>query len=140
MGRVTNASIVGQQAAVLKLRIPADTHMALVKKIADCASTAVRNKLDVREGSQGNIHPPVYSFRHSSPRCFSSLLLSAPFPDIHVVACVDPYLPYFDAGAGAAVLGAGAEVLGAGADAAGAGVVFTADAAGAGVAGAGAAE
>jgi len=84
--------------------------------------------------------PPVYSFRHSSPRCFSSLLLSAPFPDIHVVACGDPYLPYFDAGAGAAVLGAGAEVLGAGVDAAGAGVVFTADAAGAGVAGAGAAE
>src|SRR5712692_3477468 len=69
---------------------------------------------------------PVYSFRHSSPWCFSSLLLSAPFPDIHVVACGDLYLPYFDAGAGAAVLGAGAEVLGAGADAAGAGVVFAA--------------
>src|SRR5712692_3477469 len=58
MGRVTNASIVGQQAAVLKLRIHADTHMALGKKIEDCASTAVLNKLDVREGSQGNIHHP----------------------------------------------------------------------------------
>jgi hypothetical protein len=33
----------------------------------------------------GNIHPSVYSFRHSSPRCFSPLLLSAPFPDIRRV-------------------------------------------------------
>ena len=54
------------------------------------------------------------------------------------MACGDPYLPYFDAGAGAAVLGAGAEVLGAGADTAGAGLVFTADVAG--VVGAGTAE
>jgi len=56
-----------------------------VQKIEDCASTAVLNWLDVREGSQGNSHPSVYSFRHSSPRCFSPLLLSAPFPDIRRV-------------------------------------------------------
>ena len=53
-----------------------------MQKIEDCASTAVLNWLDVREGSQGYSHPSVYSFRHPSPRCFSPLLLSAPFPDI----------------------------------------------------------
>ena len=67
-----------------------------MQKIEDCASTAVLNWLDVREGSQGNSHPSVYSFRHSSPRCFSPLLLSAPFPDIRGVGfstCL-PYLHY----------------------------------------------
>jgi hypothetical protein len=53
-----------------------------VEKIEDCAATAVLNKLDVREGSQGDIHPSVYSFRYPSPRCFSCPLLSVPFPDI----------------------------------------------------------
>jgi hypothetical protein len=52
------------------------------KKIEDCAATAVLNKLDVREGPQGDIHPSVYSFRYPSPRCFSCPLLSVPFPDI----------------------------------------------------------
>jgi hypothetical protein len=56
-----------------------------VQKIEDCAATAVLNRLDVREGSQGNSRPSVYSFRYSSPRCFSPLLLSAPFPDIRRV-------------------------------------------------------
>src|SRR5207253_2634806 len=37
----------------------------VVKKIEDCASTAVLNKLDVREGSQGNIRPSVYSFQYT---------------------------------------------------------------------------
>src|SRR4030095_12802108 len=89
----------------------------------DCASTAVLNRLDVREGSQGNSHPSVYSFRHSSPRYFSPLLLSAPFPDIRGVGSVT-CLPYLDAGV--YVLGAGAAVLGAGAGVVGAGAGFTA--------------
>ena len=93
------------------------------KKIEDCAATAVLNKLDVREGSQGDIHPSVYSFRYPSPRCFSPLLLSAPFPDIRGVEfCI--CLPYLDAGVD--VLGAGAVALGAGAGVAGAGAGFTA--------------
>ena len=66
-----------------------------MQKIEDCASTAVLNRLDVREGSQGNSHPSVYSFRHSSPRCFSPLLLSAPFPDIHRVG-FPTCLPHFN--------------------------------------------
>jgi hypothetical protein len=94
-----------------------------VQKIEDCASTAVLNRLDVREGSQGNSHPSVYSFRHSSPRYFSPLLLSAPFPDIRGVGSVT-CLPYLDAGV--YVLGAGAAVLGAGAGVVGAGAGFTA--------------
>ena len=85
-----------------------------MQKIEDCASTAVLNRLDVREGSQGDSHPSVYSFRHSSPRCFSPLLLSAPFPDIRGVGFLI-CSPYFDAGAGVDVLGAGAGVAGAGA-------------------------
>ena len=72
------------------------------------------NRLDVREGSQGNSHPSVYSFRHSSPRCFSPLLLSAPFPDIRGVGS-STCLAYLDAGAGVDVLAAGAGVVGAGA-------------------------
>src|SRR2546427_12937440 len=87
----------------------------------DCASTAVLNRLDVREGSRGNSPPSVYSFRHSAPRCFSPLLLSAPFPDIRGVESFS-CLPYLDAGVD--VLGAGAVALGAGV--AGAGAGFTA--------------
>jgi hypothetical protein len=97
-------------------------------KIEDCAWTAVLNRLDVREGSQGNSHPSVYSFRHSSPRCFSPLLLSAPFPDIRRVgssACLPHFNSYFDVGAGVDVLGAGVTVLGAGVGVAGAGAGFT---------------
>ena len=102
------------------------------KKIEDCAATAVLNKLDVREGSQGDIHPSVYSFRYPSPRCFSCPLLSVPSRTSWQEYLFGPCkasLSYFDAGAGAAVLGAGATVLGAGAD-------FTAAVLGAGVAGA----
>src|SRR5207245_9689542 len=117
--RATNASIVGPPVVVLKL---------LYKKIEDCVATAVLNRLDVREGSQGDSHPSVYSFRHSSPRCFSPLLLSAPFPDIRGVEFFS-CLPYLDAGVD--VLGAGAVAFGAGAGAGAAG-------AGAGVASAGA--
>jgi hypothetical protein len=95
-----------------------------MQKIEDCACTAVLNQRDVREGSQGYIHPPVYSFRHSSPRYFSPLLLSAPFPDIRGVGSFT-FLPYLDAGVD--VLGAGAAVLGAGAGAVGAGAGFTAE-------------
>ncbi len=75
-----------------------------MQKIEDCASTAVLNRLDVREGSQG-------------------LLLSAPFPDIRGVGSFT-CLPYLDAGVD--VLGAGATGLGAGAGVAGAGAGFTA--------------
>ena len=96
-----------------------------MQKIEGCACTAVLNWLDVREGSQGNSHPSVYSFRFSSPRCFSPLLLSAPFPDIRGVGSV-PCLPYLDAGVGVDVLGAGAAVLGAGAGVAGVGAGFIA--------------
>ena len=101
-----------------------------MQKIEDCASTAVLNRLDVREGSQGDSHPSVYSFRHSSPRCFSPLLLSAPFPDIRGVEFFS-CLPYLDAGvdvlgAGAVALGAGAGAVALGAGVAGAGAGFTA--------------
>lgn len=97
--------------------------------------TAVLNRLDVREGSQGNSHPSVYSFRHSSPRCFSPLLLSAPFPDIRGVG---PFtsLPYLEAGADVGALGAGAAEFGAGVGAVGAGAGFTAAVLGADVVGA----
>ena len=94
-----------------------------MQKIEDCAANTVLNWSDVREGSQGTSHPSVYSFRHSSPRYFSPLLLSAPFPDIRGVGffiC----LPYLDTGVD--VVGAGATVLGAGAGVAGAGAGFTA--------------
>ena len=96
-----------------------------MQKIEDCASTAVLNRLDVREGSQGNSHPSVYSFRHPSPRCFSPPLLSASFPDISGVGFL-PCLPYLDAGAGVDVLGAGAVALGAGAGVVGAEAGFIA--------------
>ena len=94
-----------------------------MQKIEDCASTAVLNWLDVREGSQGNSHPSVYPFRHSSPRYFSPLLLSAPFPDIRGVGSFT-CLPYLDAGVD--VVGAGAGVLAAGAGVVGVGAGFTA--------------
>jgi hypothetical protein len=71
---------------------------------------------------RGIATPSVYSFRHSSPRSFSPLLLSAPFPDIRGVGSFT-CLSYFDAGAGVVVLGAGAAELGAGA--AGVGADFT---------------
>ena len=105
-----------------------------MQKIEDCASTAVLNRLDVREGSQGNSHPSVYSFRHSSPRYFSPLLLSAPFPDIRGVGSFT-CLSYFDAGV-VDVLEAGAAVLAAGVDVVGAGAGFTAAVLGADVVGA----
>ena len=94
-----------------------------MQKIEDCVATAVLNRLDVREGSQGPIHPSVYPVRYPSPRCFSPLLLSAPFPDIRGVGSVT-CPPYLDAGVD--VLGAGAAVLGAGAGVVGAGAGFTA--------------
>ena len=106
-----------------------------MRKIEDCASTAVLNRLDVREGSQGNSHPSVYSFLLSTPRCFSPLLLSAPFPDIRGVGSFT-YLSYLDAGAAVDVLGAGVVVPGAGAGVAGAGAGFTAAVLGDDVAGA----
>jgi hypothetical protein len=73
---------------------------------------------------RGIATPSLYSFRHSSPRSFSPLLLSAPFPDIRGVGSFT-CLSYFDAGAGVVVLGAGAAELGAGAGAAGVGADFT---------------
>jgi hypothetical protein len=107
------------------------------KKIEDCASTAVLNELDVREGSQGNIRPLVYSFRHSSPRCFSphfsphpsrtpmlqwvSFMPTGPLAGYErgtlaqEAAGGSQYGPYFGAGAGAVIPGAGADVAGAGA-------------------------
>ena len=72
---------------------------------------------------RGIATPSVYSFLYSSPRYFSPLLLSAPFPDIRGVGSLT-CLPYLDAGVD--VVGAGAVVLGAGAGVVGAGAGFTA--------------
>ncbi len=72
---------------------------------------------------RGIATPQYTPYRHSSPRYFSPLLLSAPFPDIRGVGSFT-CLPYLDAGVD--VLGAGATGLGAGAGVAGAGAGFTA--------------
>lgn len=45
------------------------------------AQVTVLNRLDVREDSSGESTSPVYSFQHSSPRCFSCRFLSTYFPD-----------------------------------------------------------
>ena len=123
MGLATNASTVGQRAAVLRL----------LKKIEDCAATAVLNKLDVREGSQGDIHPISILLPLSLSKVFllpTSLraLPGHPGRSIFLEPCPTS-LSYFDTGAGAVVLGAGTVVLGAG-------VAFTAAVLGAGFAGA----
>src|SRR5215510_4066818 len=87
MVRATNVLIVGQQAVVLRL---------VCKKLR----TVLRTQFSMGRMSgkvpRGLVTPPVYSFRHSSPRYFSPLLLSAPFPDIRGVefsTCL-PYLHY----------------------------------------------
>jgi hypothetical protein len=141
--------------------------MALVKKIEDCASTAVLNKLDVREGSQGNIHPPSILLPPFLSKVFllPPSLRTLPEPsrtstlkrDVFTAhraarwvlrgehspreaACGNQPGPYFDAGAGAVIPGAGVDVLGAGADVAGAGAGFEVAWEGLVVAGAGAIE
>src|SRR5262252_2998863 len=122
MGLATNASTVGQRAAVLRLLKKLRTALQPQSSISWMSGKVPR----------GISTPSVYSFRYPSPRCFSCPLLSVPFPDILAGVFFKSFitfLSYFDTGAGAVVLGAETVVLGAG-------VAFTAAVLGAGFAGA----